>query len=136
MRFEVPQFIEREAKIVGPLTLRQFVYLAVPGSVILFLYFLALPFSLFLGGALALGAFGFALAFLKVGGRSLPQVLVNALYFAGGARNYVWERGRTAPAKKTETYGVKTDGMNEIKKPQVVKKSKVADLATKIETKR
>ena len=39
MRFEVPQFIDIEDKIIGPLTWRQFIYLGggVGGAVVIFL---------------------------------------------------------------------------------------------------
>jgi len=32
MRYTVPQFIEHEAKIIGPLTFKQFTYLAMAGA--------------------------------------------------------------------------------------------------------
>jgi hypothetical protein len=38
MRFEVPQFIEIEAKIVGPLTWKQFVYVAGGVGLLVILY--------------------------------------------------------------------------------------------------
>ena len=45
MRFQVPQFIEIESKIFGPLTLKQFIYLIGGGGIIFILYAL-LPFWL------------------------------------------------------------------------------------------
>ena len=39
MQFQVPQFTEAEDKIVGPLTLRQFIYIAAAGGVSVMLYF-------------------------------------------------------------------------------------------------
>jgi len=38
MRFQVPQFIEVEDKIFGPLTLKQFIYLAGAGGVVFVLW--------------------------------------------------------------------------------------------------
>ena len=50
MQFQVPQFIEVEDKIVGPLTFKQFIYLAGGGGVIAILYaFLPLFFVILLG---------------------------------------------------------------------------------------
>ena len=37
MRFHVPQFIEKESKIIGPLTLRQFLWLLAGGGLLLIL---------------------------------------------------------------------------------------------------
>ena len=39
MQFQVPQFIETEDKIVGPFTLRQFIYVAGAGLGSVILYF-------------------------------------------------------------------------------------------------
>ena len=38
MRFQVPQFIEVEDKIFGPLTLKQFIYLAGAGGLVFVLW--------------------------------------------------------------------------------------------------
>ena len=38
MQYQVPQFIETEDTIIGSLTLRQFIYLAVGGSIIMTAY--------------------------------------------------------------------------------------------------
>jgi len=74
MRFQVPQFIEHEAKVIGPFTFRQFIYLGVPGVVAFFLYFLA-PFFVFIIAAIFLGAFGFMFALIKIGGEVAFQQL-------------------------------------------------------------
>ena len=63
MRFQVPLFIEHEAKVIGPFTFRQFLYLALPGAVAFFSYFL-FPFFIFLVIAITLGMLGLALGFL------------------------------------------------------------------------
>ncbi|MBI1971398.1 MAG: PrgI family protein [Candidatus Wildermuthbacteria bacterium] len=91
MQFQIPQFIEREAKVVGPLTFKQFVYLGVPGAFAFFLYF-TMPFFIFLVGTIALGFMGFALGFVKIGGRSLPTLIMNALSFSVGPKTYIWQK--------------------------------------------
>jgi hypothetical protein len=45
MRFQVPQFTDVEDKIVGPLTLKQFVYLAGAGGGCIILYSFLPAFS-------------------------------------------------------------------------------------------
>ncbi len=48
MEFQVPQFTEHEAKILGPLTFRQIIYVGTGGGIGLFLYHtLPFPFSCF-----------------------------------------------------------------------------------------
>lgn len=69
-QFQVPQFIETEDKIVGPLTLKQFGYIAGAAAVI-GLLFLVLNFFLWLLIAAIFGAAAAALAFGKMNGRPL-----------------------------------------------------------------
>jgi len=46
MQFNVPQFIETEDKLIGPFTLKQFLYLAAGGALLVFAwYFLRLWLS-------------------------------------------------------------------------------------------
>ncbi|MBI1984703.1 MAG: PrgI family protein [Candidatus Wildermuthbacteria bacterium] len=135
MQFQIPQFIEREAKVIGPLTFRQFIYIAIPGAVAFFFYFTA-PFAVFVAATAILGLIGFALAFMKTGGRSFPELLVSALRFGMSPKTYIWkkEKAKTKPdvaayaPPPLEEGGIAT-------KVVLVQKSKVKDLATKVETK-
>lgn len=82
MQFQVPQFIETEDTIVGPLTLRQFIYIAV-GAVISALLVFRLELWLWLIVTVFLMAASAALAFIKINGRSM-------FVFAQSAFGYVW----------------------------------------------
>src|SRR3989344_2245718 len=89
MEYQVPQFIEVEDKIVGPLTLRQFIYLAgVAGlGVILFICRpLWLAFPLIALVALASGA----LAFYKINGKPLIEILEAGFNYYIGAKLFLW----------------------------------------------
>ena len=109
MRFQVPQFIEVEDKIIGPLTIRQFIYLA--GGVG---WFVAMWIVLPLWAAILLGApvtlFGLALAFYKVNDRPFIDVLQSAFEYSLNHKLYVWEKRApkvtpdvsVAEAKKSE----------------------------------
>ena len=85
----MPQFIEHEAKVIGPFTFRQFIYLGAPGAIAFFLYFVA-PFFVFVVAAAFLGAFGITFAFIKVGGRSLPTILLTFFNFTIAPKSYIW----------------------------------------------
>ncbi len=74
MRFEVPQFIEVEDKIVGPLTWKQFIYLAGGGGLLIILYVL-LPFIFFAMIGLPLGALAGFLAFHRINNRPFSLFL-------------------------------------------------------------
>jgi len=79
-QFQVPQFIEVENKIVGPLSLKQFLYLAVAGIVCFMLYFI-LQLWLWLLITAILGGSAVALAFIKYNGQPLPKVAWAAFTF-------------------------------------------------------
>lgn len=91
MRFEVPQFIEVEDKIIGPLTWKQFVYLA-GGVGIIVILFLSVPFLFFILFALPLGALSFALAFHRINNRPFSIFLESAVKFFTHTRLYLWRR--------------------------------------------
>ncbi len=91
MQFQVPQFIETEDKLVGPLTLRQFIYVAVAGGLFAMLYFMVQTWLALLLGIILLGAAG-ALAFVKVEGRPLIDVILAAVGFYWKPQTYVWQQ--------------------------------------------
>jgi len=136
MRFQVPQFIEHEAKVIGPFTFRQSVYLGVPGAVAFFLYFLA-PFFVFVVVAILLGASGFMFAFIKIQGRSLPTIIMNFLHFTITAKRYIWKKGK-APIETAQTQYQQQPPQQQPAKREIklIQKSKIKDLATRVDTTR
>ena len=94
MRFTVPQFIEHEAKIVGPLTFKQFIYVGFGAAVsfILYVYIGPTNFSLFLILTIVIMSAVSAFAFLKVGGRPLPIAISNFFLFLLSPRIYLWKK--------------------------------------------
>ena len=136
MRFSIPQFIEHEAKIVGPLTFRQFIYVGLAGAICFVLYF-SVPFPIFLLSCIVLGAGGLAFAFLKIGGRTLPTIVANLLRYSLTPKMYIWHKKEQAVAQiyKKEVKK-KTEKENEDELPlKIAEKSQLKKLHTKIETK-
>lgn len=100
MRYQVPQFIEVEDKIFGPLTLKQFIYLAGGGGLCL-VFFTLLPIYLAIMLAIPVVAFAAALAFYEVNGRPFIVVLEHAFMYLFGKKLYLWKQrpaGSSAPA--------------------------------------
>ena len=91
MRFEVPQFIEIEDKIFGPLTWKQFVYI-LGGAGALFMLYVTLPFVIFLLIGTPLAALTFGLAFYKVNNRPFSIVLESFVTYLAGGRLYLWKK--------------------------------------------
>ena len=90
MRFQVPQFIEVEDKIFGPLTLKQFIYLAGAGGVV-FILWRAFPIFIAIIIAAPIIALAGALAFYKINKRPFVFVLESALRYVLSNRLYVWK---------------------------------------------
>jgi len=132
MRFQVPQFIEVESKIFGPLTLKQFIYLA-GGAGIIFLLYVILPFFLVVLLAIPVSAFSLALAFYKVNNQPFVRVIENAIKFFSASRIYIWKKREPKKAKeKAEQSSSITGGQIYVPK---LTKSKLKDLAWSLDIK-
>ncbi len=89
MRFVVPQFIDVEDKIIGPLSVRQFlITLATIGFI--YLWWKVLSFFPFILAALLTIAVGATLAFVKVNGQAFHYFLLNIAHDARRPRLRVW----------------------------------------------
>ncbi len=98
MQFQVPQFINAEDKIVGPFSIRQFIYVAIAGMISVMLYFSIGGFVWVLGSVIVFGFAG-ALAFVKIEGRPFLDVLIAAGNFYWKPQIYVWQPEHRAPAR-------------------------------------
>jgi len=134
MRFTLPQFIEHEAKIVGPLTFRQFSFVGVAGAICFVLYY-AVPFSVFLAACFILGGGATALAFLKIGGRSLSTVFSNFLKFSVSTRIFIWRKGGTPIMVFKKVEAEKEEEARDELPLKIAGKSQLNKLRTKIEIK-
>jgi len=136
MQFQVPQFIERESKIVGPLTFRQFLYLGVAGVVLFFLYFYLAAKSLFLFilVTIVLVSLALAFAFLKIGGQSLPTVLLNFFNFSFSSKIYLWRKKVIPPKIITKEKKLHIKEVSKETTLKIAEKSQLKKLSTQIET--
>lgn len=100
-QYQVPQFIEVEDKIFGPLTLKQFIYMA-GGAGLSLIFFTLLPIIVALpliGLALGTGA---AFAFYKVNGRPLIVATEHAFSYLLGNKLYLWKQRNSAAAPQAK----------------------------------
>jgi hypothetical protein len=91
MQYQVPQFIEIEDKIFGPLTLKQFLYLAGGGGLCL-LFFTLLPIYIALVFMTPVIALSLALAFYRVNDRPFIDVIEHAFGYFFGNKLYLWKQ--------------------------------------------
>ncbi len=100
MQFQVPQFIEVEDKIFGPLTATQFIYLVGGGGFAAAMWLLLPLWAAILIGA-PVAALGAALAFYRINDRPLLEVLEAAFNYFMKSRLYIWEhKNAVAPAEQ------------------------------------
>ena len=91
MRFQVPQFIEVEDKIFGPLTLKQFIYLAGGGGLAFIIYRL-LPFYIALIVMAPVLALSLALAFYRINNKPFVFILEAAFKYLVSDKLYIWKK--------------------------------------------
>lgn len=101
MRYQIPQFIEIEDRVIGPLTLKQFVYLA-GGAGMAFIVYLYVPLLL-LKIILIPAVIGLAvaLAFYKSNNRPFIEVLEAMFNFYTREKLYVWRKEQKKIIPKT-----------------------------------
>ena len=101
MQYQVPQFIEIEDKIFGPLTFKQFLYVG-GGAAVGFIMWTTLPrIAAILIGAPLVGFF-MAAAFYQVNGRPFLAFIEGAIKFFFSSKLYLWKRTDKKPVKSSE----------------------------------
>lgn len=91
MNFQVPQFIEIEDKVIGPLTFKQFVYLA-GGAGLGFLFYVWLGWYLGAIPIILVGGLALALAFYKVNDRPFIYVMEAFIRYNLSNKLYIWKK--------------------------------------------
>lgn len=100
MEYQVPQFIEVEDRIFGPLTLRQFIFVA-GGAGLCTVFMLYLPFFFGILLSLPVAALALALAFYKVNNKSFLDMMEAGFNYYTKGRLYLWKK-----EQKSETPAV------------------------------
>lgn len=133
MRFEVPQFIDIEDKIFGPLTWRQFLYLGGGVGMGVVLFFVANIIVFILVG-LPLAVLAGALAFYPVNNRPFSFFLEAIVNYFQGTKLYLWRQKE----QKTYKYSFdpkmapKTGGVDTIENKPISKAPQIS-LARRLE---
>lgn len=127
MEYQVPQFIDVEDKIFGPLTISQFVYLAGGFGLAIGLV-LYLPFIIGVLFAIPIAALAGALAFYKMNGRPFIAIMESGIAYYLGRRLYLWKKEEKAPE-------VAAPVVREVVSPKLgLTKSKLSELAQALDT--
>ena len=131
-QFVVPQFIDVEDKIFGPVTTRQFLILLVAGGIIYVAYELA-DFALFILLTFLIGGFSLILAFVKINGQPFHYFLLNLVQSLRRPPLRVWRSEydtKTLNFLRTQTFEVAP----EEEKRKQEKRAHIRDLSLLVNT--
>lgn len=129
MRYEVPQFIEIEDKIFGPLTWRQFLYLS-GGIGLGVVLFITTPFIIFMIVGLPIALLAGALSFYPVNNRPFSFFLEAIFNYVRNQRLYLWQQKREIIHKHAPQ---KPPASASPKAPSGGQKKTIASLARRLE---
>jgi hypothetical protein len=132
MEFTVPQFIEYEAKVIGPFTFKQFIIVAAAG-VICAIAFFELPFFIYIPIWILVGGGTLFITFVKIQGLPPLTVLKNFFFFSMAPRIFIWQRKMIMPKIIKKEFVKKEEEIEE--NPLKVRQGKLGNLSTKISTK-
>jgi len=107
MQYQVPQFIELEDRIIGPLTLKQFLYLAFAGA-LLFVFWFLFNFYLWIIIATPIAALAAAFAFLKINDRPFVYFFLSFIKYFAKPKLYIFSTIPKEVSKKP-ALGEKTE---------------------------
>lgn len=130
MMTSVPQFIDVEDKVAGPLTWRQLGWMIAMGAILFLLYtiFSGIVFYLI---AVPVAALFVALAFFRPNGMAFPQFLFYSVVFLFRPKISVWER----PVRHTlPQAGPQSETLSAVPKKNVSSKD-FATLAKQVDSK-
>ena len=128
----VPQFIEVEDKIIGPITVRQFILLVIAG-LIMFLEYKLSDMALFLLTGIPTAAIFLVIAFIKINSMPFHYFALNVLQTFKRPKLRRWARDlntKTKEEKEKEELMPK----KEIVSKKIVTRSRLSDLSLIIDT--
>ena len=132
-QFTVPQFIDVESKIIGPVTTRQFL-IFLGAAVLIALSYRVFDFALFLFIGVIIAIIAVVFAFVKVNGRPFHFFVLNLIQTIGRPHTRVWHKNMEKEEVDKETL-IATTTVTKAPQKEYYKKSKLADLALIVDTK-
>ena len=132
-QFVVPQFIDNEDKILGPITVRQFVIVLVAG-LLDFIFYKLFDFVLFLIVGIPFSGFALVIAFIKINAQPFHFFLLNLFQTLKKAPRRVWNK--TLKDREVRQYIVKPPPPPPPPPPkkEFISRSRLSDLALLVNT--
>jgi hypothetical protein len=125
MRFKVPQFIDIEDKIFGPLTFKQFMYLA-GGAGLIYVSYRLTPLYVALPLIIGIGTLSFSLTFVKINNKPFIYVMEAYIKYILDSKTFIW---RKVAKKKEEVAKKKEEAKKKELKSQPLTENKLHELS-------
>lgn len=132
-QFVVPQFIDVEDKIFGPITTRQFVIL-LSGGLLIFISFKLADTALFIVLLALIGGLSLVLAFVRINGQAFHYFLLNIIQTLRRPSLRIWDKRYT---KEELKYYMTVEEEERIERIRVVPKisyNRIRDLSLIVNT--
>lgn len=135
MQFQVPQFIEHEPKILGPLTFRQTSIMggAAFACFLMYIYFGADNLFIFVMASGLIVSIAALMAFVKIKGRGLPRFAANFFNYMISPKLYLWRRKETPVFLKMKQEVEKDIEEEKVSPLKITSKSKLENLGKRIQ---
>ena len=135
MQYRVPQFIEHEAKILGPLNMKQSLMVGGVIAACFFMYFSIGQTNFFLFLLIAATLIGLALgiSFTKIEGQGLPTVAKNWINFNMNPKIFLWRRKQSPVYLSTERIRREITVKEEKSPLKVKQEGKIGEMIKKID---
>lgn len=127
MQFKVPQFIDVEDKIFGPLTFKQFIYLA-GGAALCFIAWKLLPLVIAIIFIIPVAGISFALTFVRINNKPFINIMESFFKYSAGTKLYVWKKEQKVIKKDEPSISQNSSNLNTGYVPKL-SGSKLKDLA-------
>lgn len=132
-KFIVPQFIDKENQILGPITVRQFLIMLV-ATFVIFIAFKLLTLPFFIIVAAIVGALAGTFGFLKVNGQPFHIFFINALQTFSRPALRVWDKTYTDAEIRAWTKVVASVPVQVTTKKAPPESSRLRDLSLVVNT--
>jgi len=132
-QFVVPQFIDVEDKIFGPITTRQFIIIIVSG-LINFVIFKLADMALFIFFLALIGGSSFILAFLKINGQPFHFFLLNIIQTLRRPSRRIWQKLFSNPELKELAESARVEVLEPIQEIPRMSYNRIRDLSLIVNT--
>lgn len=130
-QFVVPQFIDVEAKIIGPITARQFLIL-LGATLVIALSFRIFDFTLFLTVSIPVFIIAVVFSFVKVNGRPFHFFVLNIIQTGRRPRLRVWNHKAMMVEQEEKVEVIKPDYV--VTEKRAYGQSRLAELSLVVDT--